>query len=69
MTSKYTAGSPVLARDSSGLWRPAIIMRPAPYPNGNCDGAYIQWTDLPSPCPSYISTGGWASGFSIKEVA
>jgi len=67
MTSKYTRGQLVEARDpSTGRWRPAVIMEPKPYPRAKCDGAYILWTDL-GPCPdSWVSTGGWQSENTLR---
>jgi hypothetical protein len=65
--SKYKGGEIIEAREySTGKWRPAVILKPAPYSHGKCDGAYIQWTDLPKHCPSHISTGGWIPENSIR---
>lgn len=69
ITTQYWSGQPVTAREyGQEKWRPARVTKPAPYPNGNCDGAYIVWTDMPTPRPMWLSEGGWQPAHSIRAV-
>lgn len=63
--SHFTPGTQIQALDpASNRWRDAIIESDAPYPRGQCGGAYVFWDPLPS--NMWESTGGWISERCIR---
>lgn len=63
MIKHFKPGQKVLALQSPGNWKTAIIMSDAPYPKAKTGGAYIQWIPFN---PS--SVGGWKSQNTILTL-
>lgn len=70
--SKFLEGQEVEVFDPHRrIWRPAIVIRPEPYPKGKCDGARCNFTTEISidPVSGIIpSQGGWFPERSIRNV-